>query len=369
LRRSLGENAHNSCIRVEPKGGGYRYVSSDNDSGTRDVDQGQASTSTLPNSRLLLEIIKAATAELTALTEQQQQIIHDLQKQLQINEQALNTIFNILDENDVPVDQLWDKLIQSAEAIKKALHLATAVAPAARGAGAFSTPLSRHFDRIYDTMDAIKNALASGQLGRADELLEQLQNLQDAKLIPQNYRSSPGSILDRASTSEQRGQLAIAQLRYDDAERHFAEAAKWLKEADATSRAWIEKVSREEAPHPWAVFHLYLGTALGKLAEWEGDAARLEEAVTAFHAALAEEAPETAWRTHYGLANALRALGERESGTVRLQEAITAYDMAIAIFASEAAKWPWFSFKVDRLTEDCRADRDRAIALLNQRRC
>jgi TolB-like protein/DNA-binding winged helix-turn-helix (wHTH) protein len=88
LRASLGENAHNSCIQRELRGGGYRYneheipVPSGNGSGAHDVDNGEISPNTLPNSALLLAIIKAATEELRALTEEQRQTIHTLRKQL-----------------------------------------------------------------------------------------------------------------------------------------------------------------------------------------------------------------------------------------------------------------------------------------------
>jgi DNA-binding winged helix-turn-helix (wHTH) protein len=321
LRSSLGENARNSYIRLEPKSGGYRYVpptipiSSDNSSDRRDVDKGQVSTNTLPNSTLLLAVVKAATEELTALTEQQQQIINALQIQLDISEQALNTIFNVLDEKEVPVDQLWDKLTESAEAIKKALRLATAGSRAWRTLN-FTGP-TPHELQIADSRRMVNNAVASGQLDRADEFLEQLQNLQDAELGSDHPF---GLELDRASTSEQRGHLAIARLRYHDAERHFAEAAKWLKEAIAASRVHMEKF-----PGARAAIQRDLGTALVMLGGLESGTARLEEAVAAFRAVLEEytrEREKTPYvgvveglqneeaQTQYELANALRALGE-----------------------------------------------------------
>jgi len=56
---------------------------------------------------------------------------------------------------------------------------------------------------------------------------------------------------------------------------------------------------------------------------------RLEEAITAYRAALEERTrarvPLDWAMTQVNLGTALKVLGERESGTARLEEAITAY--------------------------------------------
>jgi hypothetical protein len=61
----------------------------------------------------------------------------------------------------------------------------------------------------------------------------------------------------------------------------------------------------------------------------ESGTARLEEAVTAYHAALEEltrdRVPLDWATTQNNLAVALYRLGEQESGTARLEEAVTAY--------------------------------------------
>ena len=68
--------------------------------------------------------------------------------------------------------------------------------------------------------------------------------------------------------------------------------------------------------------------ALSKLGEREAGTAHLEEAVTAYGAALeemhAERVPLDWARTQNNLGNALRTLGERESRTARLEEAARA---------------------------------------------
>ena len=69
-----------------------------------------------------------------------------------------------------------------------------------------------------------------------------------------------------------------------------------------------------------------LGNALSTLGERESGTARLEEAVTAYRAALEEWTRERVpldWAmTQNNLGNALSTLGERESGTARLEEAV-----------------------------------------------
>jgi hypothetical protein len=202
-------------------------VSSGNGGSGRDIDN------TLPNSTLLLAVIKAATAELTAFTEQQQQIINALQKQLDINEQALNTIFKILDEKEVPVGQLLDKLIDSAEAIKKTLARAREMLLMERTSG-----VSKFFGfEIISLKEAVRNALKSGQLARADGYLERFQK-QDVINV---------SELEWAYISEQRGHIAVGQLRNEDSEGHFANAAKRFEREVAASRAALDRVAARTA--------------------------------------------------------------------------------------------------------------------------
>ena len=84
-----------------------------------------------------------------------------------------------------------------------------------------------------------------------------------------------------------------------------------------------------------------LGNALRALGEREGGTARLEEAVTAFRAALQELTGERApldWaETQNNLGNTLLRLGERESGSARLEEAAAAFDACLTV--TETA-WP-----------------------------
>jgi hypothetical protein len=64
--------------------------------------------------------------------------------------------------------------------------------------------------------------------------------------------------------------------------------------------------------------------------------------------------------TQTGLGIALQVLGERESGTARLEEAVTAYEAALAAFVS--------SMSADHYVQVCRAGLDGAFTGLAQRR-
>jgi len=116
-------------------------------------------------------------------------------------------------------------------------------------------------------------------------------------------------------------------------------------------------------PLDWAMTQNNLGTALETLGERESGTARLERAVAAYRAALEERTRERVpldWaKTQTNLGNALEALGERESGTARLEQAVAAYNGALEVFVAARA---------DRYESICRGNRDRAQAILDQRK-
>ena len=88
-----------------------------------------------------------------------------------------------------------------------------------------------------------------------------------------------------------------------------------------------------------------LGNALERLGERESGTARLEQAVTAYRAALGIRTRETVpldWAmTQMNLGKALERLGERESGTARLEEAVSAYRAALTERTRERAPLDW----------------------------
>jgi exonuclease VII small subunit len=106
-----------------------------------------------------------------------------------------------------------------------------------------------------------------------------------------------------------------------------------------------------------------LGIAFLRFGERESGTARLEEAVTAYRAALEEQTREREpldWaRTQMNLGTTLWRLGERERGTARLEEAVTAYNAALEVFVAAGA---------DYYIDACRNNRNRTQALLAEKR-
>jgi len=85
--------------------------------------------------------------------------------------------------------------------------------------------------------------------------------------------------------------------------------------------------------------------------------------VTAYREALKEQTRERVplqWAvTQMNLGTALLTLGEREAGTGRLEEAVTAYDAALQVFVSARS---------DYYIEGCRNAQNRVQALLAERK-
>jgi tetratricopeptide (TPR) repeat protein len=106
-----------------------------------------------------------------------------------------------------------------------------------------------------------------------------------------------------------------------------------LEEAVAAYRAALAERTRDRVPLQWAATQTNLGNALSSLGQRESGTARLEEAVAAYRAALAERTrdrvPLERATTQTNLGNALLRIGERESGTARLEEAAAAYRVAL----------------------------------------
>ena len=136
-----------------------------------------------------------------------------------------------------------------------------------------------------------------------------------------------------AGTADERGMagnlLGNALCRLGERESGTAR----LEEAVAAYRAALAEKTRDRVPLEWATTQNNLGNALQTLGERESGTARLEEAVAAFRAALAEctrDRVPLEWAgTQNNLGNALWTLGERESGTARLEEAVAAYRAAL----------------------------------------
>jgi tetratricopeptide (TPR) repeat protein len=102
-------------------------------------------------------------------------------------------------------------------------------------------------------------------------------------------------------------------------------------------------MTRDRVPLDWAMTQMNLGGALFALGERESGTARLEEAVSAYRAALEEMTRDRVplqWATtQMNLGRALFALGERESGTARLEEAVAAYRAALEKMTEAPSFW------------------------------
>ena len=127
-----------------------------------------------------------------------------------------------------------------------------------------------------------------------------------------------------------------------------------LEQAVATYRAALEV--RTLDPLDWAMTQNDLGAALERIGERESTTARLKEAVAAFRAALTavaeydalleedsqERASWTSWAmTQMNLGAALQTLGAREGGALRLEQAISAYRAALAEYAHDQTPLKW----------------------------
>jgi len=118
-----------------------------------------------------------------------------------------------------------------------------------------------------------------------------------------------------------------------------------LEDAVTAYHATLLKFIRKRTPLDWAATQNNLGDALRILGERKSDTTRLEDAVTAYRAALLEFTRERAplqWAvTQNNLGNALQRLGERESGAARLDDAVTAYRAALLELTRDRAPLQW----------------------------
>ena len=118
-----------------------------------------------------------------------------------------------------------------------------------------------------------------------------------------------------------------------------------LEEAVTAYRAALEELTRDRASLDWARTQNNLANALTRLGERESRTARLEEAVATYRLALQERTRERVplvWAmTQNNLGNALARLGARESGTARLEEALLGHAERLAdvdVLASSGAR-------------------------------
>jgi tetratricopeptide (TPR) repeat protein len=301
----------------------------------------------------LKEIVAAGDREWRDLTESQQAELLSLQRQFGVTLGALQAFFAALGEHDVPEEQLAVRLGEMAGRFK---HV---------GAGVMEIAASS--PAVAALKAEAQTALDSGQLDEADDLLARMQDFQRGDIA--------GALSDLSTIASQRGDLAVAQLRYLDAAEHFANAARFAPgqesrtrylraEADVLYRHGLELgalesldrsivrwrelarlLPREHLPLDWAAAQHGLGNALQALGGRETGTARLLEAAAAYRAALSERLRERVpleWaQSQNSLGNVLVALGTRVPGTTLLEEAVGAFLLALEERKRERTPLDW----------------------------
>jgi tetratricopeptide (TPR) repeat protein len=115
-----------------------------------------------------------------------------------------------------------------------------------------------------------------------------------------------------------------------------------LEEALSAYRAALEEFTRERAPFDWAATQNNLGNLLKTLGARQGGTERLKEAVVALRAALQEytreRRPQEWAKAQNNLGTVLITLGARQAGTARLEEAVAAFRAALEEFTSERTR-------------------------------
>ena len=199
-KRQPGQKAPPSCIQTK-SGRGYRLLAR-----VIPIDTPGTSTCFTPLDDSRAFTPNNSTMSMigpfrSAIIEAAKLISPSMKNQGTLTDPQQQTISLLQSNHD---DEIVPTLIEIAGFYKEALTQAMA---------------GRDDDAVVSEIEqALKGAIGSRELDRADQLLDELQRIQDAELQSRQ--------LERASTAAQRGQIAIEQLRYSDAARHFAEAAK-----------------------------------------------------------------------------------------------------------------------------------------------
>src|SRR5262249_3655128 len=140
--------------------------------------------------------------------------------------------------------------------------------------------------------------------------------------------------VNTAETRGQRGEIALARLRYTEAAKHFADAAVVFPPESTQAAKKNEYLDRE-------------ADAFFRQGNEFGDNSALLQVIDRLKALLRlrprERVPLDWAMTQNNLANALRTLGERESGTARLEEAVTAYRDTLKEWTRERVPLQWAS--------------------------
>jgi tetratricopeptide (TPR) repeat protein len=183
-----------------------------------------------------------------------------------------------------------------------------------------------------DLSRSAKQALEAGRLTDADGLLNQAKEAELAafrqahELKEKAQEAEDRHALNAAKLLAGRGNIALTQLRYLDAAKHFKEAATLVPvgHQDLTANYLYNEAD-----------------ALYRQGDERGDNAALKESIETLHL-VSQERPRDRvpldWaQTQTNLGLALATLGARESGTAHLTAAVAAWEACLTVTASN---WP-----------------------------
>lgn len=278
--------------------------------------------------------------------------------------ESLRSFFQILREDQVPDDQVRDRL---AEIARRHIQLQDQLAD-----------LQVADPEIQARIDAAAAALAAdppdhdqarARLAEARELRRQKREAAQMLLDDQSREEARISRRQAELEASVLNRLAAAALYVEagdlwpdgdlDQRRSdiFAAAGQLydhglyqgdneaLRRATQHYRELLTMTDRLIQPLDWAAIQNNLGNALSILGSRESGPARLEEAVAAYRAALEEITRERVpleWAmTQNNLGSALFLLGERETGTERLDSAVAAFRAALEVQTRKGAPLDW----------------------------
>jgi tetratricopeptide (TPR) repeat protein len=225
--------------------------------------------------------------------------IVDLSQKLGITQGAALTLLRVLGQQDVPLEQLPQKLAEVTAQYKQAVDRLAALQP--------EDPITQGL------VGRAEAAIKGGHLDEADQLLSQAEQAdvaaahQAQQLAQQAQAAADRRLLHAADARGARGDIAMTELGYLEAAQHFQDAVDLVPPGH---------------PDEKARFLLAEGEALWRQGDERGNNDALVKAIATYHLALQENSRERVpldWaKTQMNLGVALETLGERESRTAHL---------------------------------------------------
>lgn len=244
-------------------------------------------------------LIETATGRLVDDKEKVQRELDELRQQTGLTQGAALSVLRAMDQQDVPFEQLPQKLTEAAAHYRVMKERLAALSPA----------LDADDPVIAQFIKSAQEAIESGRFGKADQLLNRAVQVdlaaayQAKAILAQAQAAADRRFLRAAEQRGVQGNLARTRLDYLTATQHFAEAADLVPASHPDERA---------------KFLLQQADALERHGDERGDNTALRQAIEVYDRAL-ELLPRgrvpLQWAmTQNNLGTALRTLGERESG-------------------------------------------------------